>query len=181
MKRTLALAVLALLPLALPAETLDLGPRGVFGITLPKGWKMSSEKEGDSGYAVTVSPPGNENAKLLINLAMVPNQEPVPKEQVQEQVLAICDQFVEKSVEKKKVLRELGMPGGAYACYCVFTDASMVGKPPEKDNFKVIGIGIMKFSDDLMAAFSIDSDDEKGPEFAAMLAAAASAVVTPKK
>jgi hypothetical protein len=45
----------------------------------------------------------------------------------------------------------------------------------------VIGVGILRFSDDVMAAVSLASDDEKGADFAAMLGSATSAVLTPRK
>lgn len=114
MKRLIALSVLAATPLAASAATLDLGTHGTFEITVPSGWKFSSQKVEDSGYAVTLSPPGSENARCLINLAFSPSPEPVSKEKVQAGVLTLSDTFVEASVEKKKVLHDLALSGGAY-------------------------------------------------------------------
>jgi hypothetical protein len=84
------------------------------------------------------------------------------------------------SVEKKKTLRKYAMAGDAYGAYCVFTDASLVGKPPEKDNFQVITVGIIWFNDSVGVSVSQVCDDEKGPEFAAMLAATQSATLKSK-
>jgi hypothetical protein len=181
MKRLIALTVLVLIPMVASAETLDLGLHGVFGITFPKGWKFSAQKLEDSGFAVTLSPPGYVNAKCIINLAFAPTPEPVSKEKVQAGVLALSDQFVGASVEKKKVIREFAISGGGYGCYCVFTDASMIGQPSKHDEFKMVGVGIIQFSDDLMAAVSLAADDEKGSDFVAMLAAVSSATITQKK
>ncbi len=181
MNRYIALAVLALCPLAAAAETLDLGPNGAFGITLPKGWTLSSQKVQDSGYTVTLSPPADVNAKCIINVTFVPDPQPVSREKIQEEVRDVSDQFVEQSVEKKKVTRDLAVAGGAYGCYCVFTDASMVGKPSKHDEFKVIGVGIVQYDDKVMAAFSIAADDEKGPDFAAMVAAVSGTTLKPRK
>jgi hypothetical protein len=128
----------------------------------------------DSGYAVTLSPSGNENAKCIINIACAPTPEPVSRVKVQAGVLALGDQFVGASVEKKKVIREFAISGGSYGCYCVFTDASMVGQPSRHDEFKMVGVGIIQFGDDLMAAVSLAADDEKGSDFVAILAAASS-------
>jgi hypothetical protein len=163
------------------AETLDLGVHGVFGITVPKDWKFSAQKVEESGYAITLSPPGNENAKCIMNIAFAPTPEPVSKEKVQAGVLALGDNFVSASVEKKKVIREFAISGGGYGCYCIFTDASMVGQPSKHDEFKMVGIGIIQFSEDLMAAVSLAADDEKGADFVAMLAAVSSATITQKK
>lgn len=181
MKRYILRLALLLFPLIAPAETVDLGTRGTFSIAVPQGWTLSSHKEEDSGVAITLAPPGNENAKCLINVTFVPEPKPVPKETVDAEVLSVCDQFVDQSVEKKKVIRDFGVSGGAYGSYCVFTDASLVGKAAKHDEFKVIGVGIIHFRDDVMAAVSVAGDDEKGADFAAMLAALKSAAVTAAK
>lgn len=180
MKRPLCLLALILLPLALSAETIDLGLHGSLSIAVPKGWTVSTQKEEDSGVAITLSPVGPENAKCILSVAVVPDPKPVAKEEIDEKVLSVCEQFVDASVEKKSVLRPFTVTNGAFGSYCVFTDASLVGKPTKRDEFKVIGIGIIRFRDDLMAAVSIAADDEKGPDFAAMLAAVSGATVTKK-
>ncbi len=181
MKRLTVLALLALCPLAASAAPLDLGPYGTFQVTPPAGWTLSSQKVADSGYTVTLSPPGDANAKCIINVTFVPDPQPVAKEKIQEEVLDVAEQFVEQSVEKKKVVRELSVPGGAYGCYCVFTDASMVGKPSKHDEFKVIGVGIVQYDDKVMAAFSVAADDEKGSDFTSMLAAVSGSALRPRK
>ena len=102
------------------------------------------------------------------------------RDQVKEAVLALGDKFAEQSVEKKKELREFST-GQGYGYYCVFTDASLVGQPPKKDSFKVVAVGIIHVSDDLLATVGISCDDEKGPDFAAVMAALSSASFSPKK
>ena len=171
MKRLIPLLALLLLPAFASADTIDLGTRGTLALTVPKGWTLSSQKEEDSGFAITLSPPAGVNAKLLLNIAFVPEPKPVSKDEVDEKVLSVCDQFVDASVEKKKTLRDFSLSGSAFGSYCVFTDASLVGQPAKPNEFKVIGIGIIRYSDEVMAAVSVAGDDEKGPEFAAMTAA----------
>jgi|CZKI01.1.fsa_nt_gi hypothetical protein len=175
----LALALL-LLPHPAAAENLDLGPHGTFSIAVPKGWTFSATKVEDTGYAIILTPPADVNARCLFNILYVPGGEPYSKEDVQEKVLAISDQFMAESVEKKKVLRDFAVSMG-YGAYCVFTDASRVGQPPEKDSFKVVAVGMIRFNDDLSAAVSMGTDDEKGPDFAAMMKAVSSATVSPRK
>jgi len=180
MKRTLLALALALPPLGASAETLDLGARGTFTIGVPRGWTYSATKEEDTGYAIVLTPPPEVNARLLMNLVFVPPGEPASKEDLQDKVLTISDQFVGASVEKKKVLRDFAVSSG-YGAYCLFTDASLVGQPPKKDSFKVIAVGMIRFNDELAAAVSLVTDDEKGPDFAAMLKAVASATAGPRK
>jgi hypothetical protein len=180
MKRTALILVLLALPLLAGAATVDLGTHGTLSIDVPAGWKLSSHREEESGYALTLTPPGDVNARCIFSVAFMEPGEPVTRDKVQEQVLNIGDQFVDASVEKKKVLKELN-PKGSYGYYCVFTDASMVGKPSAKDEFKVVAVAVLRLTDDVMAAVSIAADDEKGPEFQSMLAAASSAAVAPAK
>jgi hypothetical protein len=92
----------------------------------------------------------------------------------------VADQFVEASVEKKKTLRELTVANG-YGYYCVFTDASLVGQPPKKGEFKVVGVGIVHYRDDVVAEMGLSADDEKGPEFTALLDIVGSATLSAAK
>jgi len=180
MKRGLLLSALLALPLGLGAETVDLGTHGKFSVTVPDGWKYSVQKMEDTGFAVTLSPPGTANASCLLTLVYVDNPEPLSKERVQGQVLSACDQFVDQSVEKKKTLVEFTIPG-AYGVYCLFTDASMVGKPTQKDAFKAVAIGEVFLTADLTMSVSMLFDDAKGPEFQEMLDAVSSCTVTRSK
>jgi hypothetical protein len=181
MKRLLLVsALLALAPLCAPADTVDLGTHGTLGIAVPKGWKLTSAPWEQPGVAITVTPPGGANAQFLLSILFVPKGMSDLKADVDEKVLSEAGAFVDMSVEKKKTLRKFAMTGDFYGSYCVFTDASLVGKPPEKDNFKVISAGIIWFNDDVSGATSILCDDEKGPEFAAMVAMASSATLKAK-
>jgi hypothetical protein len=173
MKRLALLLALVLSPALARAETVDLGPKGVLSLSLPAGWTMSSKAEEGSGVAITLTPPGDANAAGLLNVTILPTPEPLTKEKVQEQALAISEQFVAASVEKKKELREFHLAAG-FGYYCVFTDASRVGLPPKKDDFKVIGVGVVGLRDDVFAAVGMSADDEKGPEFTALVAAVSS-------
>jgi hypothetical protein len=180
MKRPLLLSALLLLPLSLLAETVDLGTHGTLSIDVPKGWKLTSEPATDTGVGITLSPPDGVNAQCIVGVAFVPKGATAVKADVDEKVLNQAQPYVAVSVEKKANLRKFALTGDAYGSYCVFTDASLVGKPPEKDNFKVAGLGIVWFNDDVSAVVSLSSDDEKGPDYAAMLAALSSLALTKK-
>jgi len=180
MNRTLLALALALAPAAAAAETVDLGGHGTFSIAVPKGWALSVTKAEETGFALVLTPPPEVNARLLLNLVFVPSGEPSTKEDLREKVLTIAEQFVAASVEKKKVLRDFEVSQG-YGAYCLFTDASLVGQPPQKDSFKVIAVGMVRFNEDLAAAVSLATDDERGSDFAAMLKSVASAAVAPRR
>jgi hypothetical protein len=179
-KRSLALFALLALPALAGAETLDLGAHGKFSIAAPKDWTYSTQRMQDTGWTVTLSAPAGANAKCLLTLVYTDAAEPLSKEKVQSDVLGACDQFVAESVEKVKVLRDFDVPG-AYGVYCVFTDASMVGKPVQPDSFKAVAMGEVRLSDEVTMSVSLLFDDEKGAEFRAMLAAVSSASVSGSK
>jgi hypothetical protein len=173
MRPALLFLALAALPLAAPAETVDLGPAGHFTLAAPPGWTATVKRQPEAGTTIVLKAPPDVNANCVVNVISVPKDEPLTNEAVREKVLSLADQFVDDSVEKKKVLRYFGLAHG-YGCYCVFTDASRVGKPPEKDNFKVVMIGLIRFNDDLAAVVSLLADDTSSPEYAAMLNAVTS-------
>jgi hypothetical protein len=168
------------LPLLARAETLDLGPHGRFSVTAPKDWTYSVQRMEDTGFAITLTAPGDANATCVLTIVYAEDPGPLSKEKVQSEVLAACDQFAAESVEKAKVLREFNVPG-AYGVYCLFTDASRVGKPVEHGSYKAVALGEVHLSDDVSMSASMLFDDEKGPEFKAMLAAISSAAVSGAK
>ncbi|HZZ18825.1 MAG TPA: hypothetical protein VFE25_05625 [Opitutaceae bacterium] len=180
MKCLTLLAALVFTAAVARSETFDVGVRGSYSVTPPKGWTASAQPEEDSGLAVTLTAPAGVNASAIVNLTFVPKEEAVSKDQLKEAVLALGDKFADQSVEKKKTLREFSVSQG-YGYYCVFTDASMVGQPSKKDSFKVVAVGIVHMNDDLLATIGLSFDDEKGPEFAALLSTLSSASFTPRK
>jgi hypothetical protein len=170
MKHTASFLALLALSIPIRAETVDFGPRGKFSIAPPKDWTCSVTKEQDNGCAIMLTPPESVNARCLINIVFVPKEEPMTKDDVRDKVLTIADQFVDASVEKKKVLHDFALTSG-YGYYCLFTDASLVDKPPEKEKYKIVAVGMIHLTDELAAAVSFLADDAKSPEFAAMMKA----------
>jgi hypothetical protein len=180
MKRLIPLLALLLAPAPARAATADLGPHGSLTVATPKDWTLSSQKEEDSGFILVISPPAEVNAKLVMNVVFPLDRQPLSKEAILQEATAAGEQFVEASVEKKAVPRDFKLPAG-YGAYCVLTDAAMVGKPKEKDSFKVVGTGVIWFSEDVKAGVTMLADDANGPDFAALLAAVSSASIAPRK
>jgi hypothetical protein len=176
--RFLLSALLLALPFAASADVVDLGAHGTLSIAVPKGWKLTSAPWEQPGVAITVAPPDGTNAQFMLNILYVPKGMSDLKPDVDGKVLNEAGMFVDMSVEKKKVLQKFAMAGDAYGSYCVFTDASLVGKPPQKDNFKKVSVGIIWFTDDVSGATSILGDDDK--DIAAMVAMAASSTYKAK-
>jgi hypothetical protein len=181
MKRNLLLsALLLVLPLAAHAETVDLGMHGSLSITVPKGWKLITAPSEQPGINISLTPPEGINAQFSLGILYVQKGQTGLKADVDAKVLNEAALLMDGAVEKTKILRKLPLAGDAYGSYCVFTDASLVGKPPQKDNFKVASAGIIWFNDDVSGGLSMLTDDEKGADFAAMVGAASSVILKSK-
>lgn len=175
-------AILTLLLCAAPAlaDTVDLGPHGTLSIAVPKGWRLTSAKQADVGVTLQLIPQGDVNAQALLTVVFTEKGEAATNADVDEKTLTAADNFVDQSVEKKKVLRHFSMSGGAYGSYCFFTDASLVGSQPKKGDFKCVASGIVRFNDEVSAGVTLLADGDKGEDFEAMLAAVSSAKVSAK-
>jgi len=175
-------ALLSLILAASPAlaDTVDLGPHGALSIAVPKGWRLTSAKQADVGVTLQLIPEGDVNAQALMTVVFTEKGEASTKDDIDAKTLTAADNFVDQSVEKKKVLKHFAMSGSAYGSYCFFTDASLVGAQPKKGDFKGVASGIVKFNDEVSAGVTLLTDDERGDDFAVMLAAVSSARVSAK-
>ena len=129
---------------SIQAAEFDLGTHGTLSVTVPDNWsingKAANRPDGTPiGYAFAIKPRTDANAKCLLTFAYPTNGAP-NKEVIRKEVLRITEQFVSGSVEQKKNLKEFSLEKG-YGCYCLFTDASLVGKTPPPGDYKVMGSG----------------------------------------
>ncbi|MFN7141150.1 MAG: hypothetical protein ACK4UN_17615 [Limisphaerales bacterium] len=165
------------------AAEFDLGTRGTLSISIPDDWSINSKvvtrADGSSiGYTFAIKPRNDANAKCLLSLAYTTNGAP-DKAAVHKEVLRTTKQFVSASVEKKQTLKDFSL-GTGFGSYCLFTDASLVGKEPEPGNYKVMAGGQVQPGDDLIGVVSLLADDADGLEMKAMLKIINSLKVTPR-
>jgi len=152
----------------------DLGTNGALTIRVPEKWtvagKAADRPDGSHlGYALALKPMGGEHAKCLITFAYV-HEPAVDRERIRKQVVDATKQLVSGSVEKKQSLKDFKLSQG-YGAYCVFTDASLIGKEPEGDDYRVLGSGVIQLSGNVLGVVSIFADDASGLEFKSMLEA----------
>jgi len=150
---------------------------------VPDTWTVTSNaaKSADGspvGFAFVFRPRGQANAKCLLTLAYVKKTQ-LDKERIRREVLRATEGFVAQSVEKKTILKDFTIKQG-YGAYCTFTDASLVGKEPKRDDYKVMGSGQVQLSDEVLGVVSIFADAADGPEFKSMLAIINSLDLKPK-
>jgi hypothetical protein len=165
------------------ATDFDLDTHGTLSITVPDSWtakgKPVSDKNGASAaYSVELAPTNNANARGLL-MVVFGARGMMDKEAIQKLVLRVGEQWVNGSVEKKVTLREFSVKQG-YGAYCVFTDASLVGKPPKPGEYKVMGSGALRIGNHLLTSVTLYADDANGAEFKALLNMVNGMVVKPK-
>ncbi len=154
------------------AADFDLGGHGILSVNVPEKWTVkgapAARPDGTQiGYAFTIKPLNDANAKCLLTFSYVNDARP-DRERIRNKVLAACEDFTAGSVEKKKTLKYFLLKQG-YGAYCVFTDASLIDKKPKRGDYKAMGAGIVQLSDDLLGAVSLFADDGNGKEFRTMI------------
>ena len=131
-----------------------------------------------AGYTLSFKSADGANAKCLLTFLYVTSR-PLDQAVIRAEVLRNCEQFVSESVEKKKNLKDFSLERG-YGAYCVFTDASLVGKKAKPGQYKVMGSGQLQPSEDMVGVVSLFADDAESEEFTAMVSIINSLKVTPK-
>jgi hypothetical protein len=150
----------------------DLGTHGKLSVSVPEDWgvngKSANTPEGKAlGYTFAFKPRNDANAKCLLTFVYQTNGA-TSKDAVRQEVLRITKAFVADSVEKKQDLKDFTLESG-YGTYCLFTDASLVGKKAEPGDYKVMGSGRIQLDKDVGAVVSMFADDANGGEMKAML------------
>jgi len=169
-KPLLLLALLGLLAVAAPAEKLDLGEGKAALFTVPETWKPAAMPPGPSGMPalgtnVRYVTKNGSNDAVLITLIAVPDDRFADRENLRAMIEEATQQFAAGSVEGKANLTELRV--GSHAGYSVaFTDASLVGKPPVKEDYKTLTSCFVYLGDKVMLTATIFSDDLSGKAYA---------------
>jgi hypothetical protein len=154
------------------AAEFDLGTNGTLSVSVPGDWSISgnavNRPDGTPiGYAFAIKPRSDANAKCLLTFAYTTNGAP-NKDVIRKEVLRITEQFVLGSVEKTKKLKDFS-PQTGFGCYCLFTDASLVGKKPKPGDYKVMGNGQVQPADNLVGVVSLFANKADSVEMKTML------------
>lgn len=151
------------------SETIDLRSRGTLTFFLDGEWKVNTSEFGDR-IIVAIEPTGEANATCNLTITF-PEQDPFPtKAKLKQQVEIAARQMEEGSVERKAVARELETRAG-FGFYCNFTDPELVGKKPQKGNYKTISVGFIRCAPDVVVEMAINSDGFRTPPYQELLGA----------
>jgi hypothetical protein len=170
MKRFLSLlALLGLLAVTGSAEKIDLGSGKSLHLTLPATWistdlPAQTSSASEAGQNVRYATKSGSNDALLIAILPVPDDRFNDPENLKGMVEMATQQFVAGSVEGQANIKELKFGGVSGLC-ATFTDASLVGKPRVKEDYKAMTSCFAYLGEHVMVTATIFTDDLEGKAY----------------
>jgi len=138
------------------AEKIDLGSHGKITFYLDDSWKFETADYGDR-QLITIAPKGEANASCALTITFPEQDRLDTKKRLSLRVEVNGQPIAEHSVEGKTIAKEFSLQTG-YGFYCNFTDPDLIGKPPEKGNFKTISVGMIHLTPDVLIEVTISAD-----------------------
>ncbi len=169
MKKLLQLALVGLLAVAGFAEKISLDAGKAVHLDIPDAW-VSAEMDAGSpgltamGKTVRYVTKNGSNDAVLVTIVTVPDDRFNDLENLKAMVEETTQQFVSGSVEGKADLKKIRL-GGRPGFSVTFTDAELVGKPSEKDNYKALTTCFVYLGEHFMLTATVFSDDVTGKAY----------------
>jgi hypothetical protein len=141
-------------------------------LSVPDGWTLGTPEipveMSTPGKTVMLSSKDHSSAKCLITLFSAPDNRLSDPKALRESLDEATQQLLPDSVEQKVQLRDFKTPHGS-GCAATFTDARLVGKPPEPGNYKTATSVLIYLPAQIVVNATVLCDDVKGPEYETML------------
>lgn len=169
MQRGLAILAGLLLAAAVPAATFDLRERGRLEVFAAGDWKITGEDLGDR-VEILIAPTREANAAARLVVNLTEKDEHRTKALLRARVLELCQPIAVEHGVRKPTAEEFYSRQG-FGFHCSFTDPELVGKPPEKGNYKHVTYGVVRLAPRVYVAVTILADDFNGPSYQALLGA----------
>lgn len=157
MKKIVALFLLSVAGLFAQAEKIDLGARGSLTVYLADNWSFDTSDFGDRRIVKVTPKSDSVNASLELTITFPETDRFETKARLKQRVEIDAMKFAEQSLEGKARAQEFRL-GSGYGYFCPFTDPELVGKKPEKGNFKTISVGIIRLAADVVVEVAISAD-----------------------
>lgn len=142
---------------------------GTIRFEVPDGWKLNGRQAAEIGYAFKASPKSGASALLQITLAAKDGMDSTATSELPRILERTVHEYLDGSVEKKFAPQPLPLAQGA-GYYVQLTDSSLVGKAPQKDNYKVMRNGIAVLDPGALVIITMQFDNADGPEVGDMMA-----------
>lgn len=175
MMRAYSPAILALLGLGLTAGTradvvrVDLGEDRTAQFRRALRWEQVAADPSPADPAVRADlrlrPVNGTNVSLNLTFVSLPDDTLADRENLRRFHAANTKQFIAGSVEGEVRGRDFKTPHG-YGVQARFTDAALVGKPPEKENYKTVTAVFLHLGERVLVIASLFCDDPQGGEYA---------------
>ena len=159
--------------LAASAATIQLGTNGKLEIDIPPDWEsVASGALLSSGITYTVGLRGPEALRFLAKITLVSSSslKPSTPEQLRLQTQQIGEKDLGEAVEKAIDVKPLNVKNG-HGFYYTLTDASLVGKPPQPEDYKMFGSFNIRYDNGIMVIATVFADDVNGQAFQRLLKA----------
>ena len=110
-------------------------------------------------------PVNGANVSLNLTFVSLPDEALADRENLRRFHADNTKQFIAGSVEGEVRGRDFKTPHG-YGVQARFTDAALVGKPPEKENYKTVTAVFLYLGERVLVIASLFCDDPQGGEYA---------------
>jgi hypothetical protein len=182
MKRFFALFLLSAVAAFAQMQTFDLAGHGRLTIYLAGDWKVDDRSIAKQG-TITINPTKESvNAACTIGITYPDVDRFDTKQRLKLRVEADSYGLAEQSVERKAYAKEfsLSIPS-AYGYFCSFTDPELRGQPPQKGNYKVISVGKIRLTPNVVLDVSIMADGFRDAAYNELLGAIEGMEFTPAR
>lgn len=169
MKKLFALFLLLAGTLCAQSQELNLGEHGKLSLfLLDDGWKFNVAEYGDR-LLVTIAPTKEDvNASCSLTITYPERDRYDTPNRLKTEVEVRGDALAEHSSEGKAYAKQFNLSSG-FGFHCDFTDPDLIGKPPEKGNFKTISMGLIHVAPDVLVEVGISADGFKSAPYQALL------------
>jgi hypothetical protein len=169
--RRLATALLlttTLVPAGARAAEFAWPGRGTVRMTVPASWTVSSGDAGELGVGFRAAPKAGA-VVAQITLAALPPGKAVRADDVKKELEKLVQPYLDGTVERTFAPKPLTLSQGS-GWVVQLTDASLVGKPPEPGNYKVMRNALAALGDGVLMIATIQFDDPSLPQVAEAMA-----------
>lgn len=136
-------------------------------IDIPEVWNVridGAETGSGVGYTLRINTDHNVRFLGLITILVANRPTDMTKEQLLSMIQEESNTYLLQAVEEKAVIVPIDLDNG-YGAYYILTDASLVGKTPRSDEYKVFARFVIKYNNGALATITALMDDVECNEF----------------
>jgi hypothetical protein len=156
-------------------ETIELERNGRFSlrIDVPADWRLVRERGTPvpgmaQTYDLRLIPPLGEKASLTITIGKTQIGESFTQQQFDTLINRRVSLLLPHAVEERAIYNEVSLNNG-YGRYCILTDASLVNRIPEPDEYIYLAVYLANYNNGCIVYSTLLFDDTNSVNFQQML------------